>query len=113
MFLGKSEDALSYFELMGYRIPPLRNPADFFMEVIAGKHARTVEIDSSVKDECRVIELWKQNRQRYLDGSLIPRNDTISTRVSFRVFVFVWFHLFDLTSPLNKPLPHPTLTFVY
>ena len=38
VFLGKSEDALPYFTIMGYEMPSLINPADFFMDVIAGKY---------------------------------------------------------------------------
>ena len=34
MFLGKSEDALRYFTSIGYTMPALTNPADFFMDVV-------------------------------------------------------------------------------
>jgi hypothetical protein len=34
VFLGKSADALPYFENCGYTMPPFINPADFFMDVI-------------------------------------------------------------------------------
>jgi len=39
VFLGRSEDALDYFQdSLGFTMPPLINPADFFMDCIAGKY---------------------------------------------------------------------------
>ena len=38
VFLGRSEDALDYFQnSLGFTMPPLINPADFFMDCIAGQ----------------------------------------------------------------------------
>jgi ABC-type multidrug transport system ATPase subunit len=41
VFLGKSEDALPYFQNCGYSMPPFINPADFFMDVIGGQSGGT------------------------------------------------------------------------
>ena len=36
VYLGPSDEALAYFESLGFVMPELYNPADFFMDVIAG-----------------------------------------------------------------------------
>ena len=38
VFLGRSEDALPYFNGLGFDLPPHINPADFFMDCIGGKY---------------------------------------------------------------------------
>ena len=38
-YCGPSEGALPYFEASGFSMPAFENPADFFMDVIAGKAA--------------------------------------------------------------------------
>lgn len=37
VFLGPSHEALPYFESLGFELPKNENPADWFMDVIAGK----------------------------------------------------------------------------
>ena len=36
MYLGTVEDAEPYFSKVGFPLPPYVNPADFYMDVIAG-----------------------------------------------------------------------------
>ena len=43
VYLGPSEGALDYFAALGFECPRLENPADFFMDVIAGKVSSTQE----------------------------------------------------------------------
>jgi len=35
MYLGPSADAVTYFSHVGFDIPPLFNPADFYLDLIA------------------------------------------------------------------------------
>ena len=51
VFLGRSEDALRYFTSIGFEMPPLVNPADFFMDVIAGKFKRNAALADEGDDE--------------------------------------------------------------
>ena len=42
VYLGESSGALDYFTRLGFTCPDRMNPADFFMDVIAGKFPRVM-----------------------------------------------------------------------
>ena len=76
VFLGKSEDALKYFTHIGYTMPPYLNPADFFMDVIAGKYDRNPRFSAVAKygedeDNADLFELWSRHRRHYEKGRLL------------------------------------------
>ena len=54
---------LRYFEMLGFVIPPLVNPPDFFLDVISGEVERQGHPDFVPKD---LFDLWEQNRHKYL-----------------------------------------------
>uniref|UniRef100_A0A7S2W930 ABC transporter domain-containing protein n=1 Tax=Rhizochromulina marina TaxID=1034831 RepID=A0A7S2W930_9STRA len=56
VYVGRADGALGFFTGLGFKIPNLVNPADFFMDVIAGKYPR--EADPDFKAE-NLIEMWE------------------------------------------------------
>ena len=45
VFLGSQSEALEYFKAIGFPCPSYYNPADFFMELMAGRVTRLKEGD--------------------------------------------------------------------
>ena len=57
VFLGRTEDALPYFQdRLGFTLPDLMNPADHFLDVISGKCTRKGE-DSF--DPTQLFTMWR------------------------------------------------------
>jgi len=59
VYLGPSEEALPYFENLGFKCPQHTNPADFFMDVISGLVPR--EGDPSFKPEDLFL-FWEEDK---------------------------------------------------
>ena len=79
VFAGRSEDALKYFSHVGFAMPPLLNPADFFMDCIAGKHRN--DNSAGKADPKLLFELWERHRGAYENGILFfsGSNASLST----------------------------------
>jgi len=58
VYVGPAAGALGYFTSSGFACPHLVNPADFFMDVIAGKVRREGESDFAAEG---LIGLWEQH----------------------------------------------------
>jgi ABC-type multidrug transport system ATPase subunit len=59
VYLGPSEEALPYFENLGFKCPQHTNPADFFMDVISGLVHR--EGDPAFKPE-DLFRFWEEDK---------------------------------------------------
>lgn len=81
VYLGPSQLASSYFELLGFRAPATANPADFFMDVISGSVPREGHPEFVRED---LFKLWKQHRARFaeLTGSFLPGSEPPSLESS-------------------------------
>ena len=60
VYLGPSSACQEYFDGLGFAVPDRVNPADFFMDVIAGKHERKGHPDFEPKD---LWPLWDDGRK--------------------------------------------------
>ena len=60
VYVGPATGALDYFTRTGFTCPPLVNPADFFMDVIAGKYPREGHDEFSAED---LIGLWEEQEK--------------------------------------------------
>ena len=58
VYLGPSEGALKYFEDNGFVCPPRTNPADFFMDVIAGD---VLPANRKQFEPEELFEMWKRS----------------------------------------------------
>ena len=67
VYLGPSEGAIKYFESIGFFCPARTNPADFFMDVIAGDVKRKGERGKF--DAERLFEMWNKHQQRKMPGT--------------------------------------------
>jgi hypothetical protein len=79
VYLGPGEHAMTYFNQCGYEMPPLLNPADFYMDVIAGKYglppalkleskkasAKQAEFFNSEGKPGILFDMWDENRGKY------------------------------------------------
>jgi ABC-type multidrug transport system ATPase subunit len=72
VYLGPSEEALSYFENLGFKCPQHTNPADFFMDVISGLVHR--EGDPAFKPE-DLFRFWEEDK---LNGGQEKRSMQVS-----------------------------------
>jgi energy-coupling factor transporter ATP-binding protein EcfA2 len=81
VFLGKSELALPYFTKLGYTMPELVNPADFFMDVIAGKCLRTVGSGQPPESSNILFDLWIHNGQLVDSGIFFGENAIVQSSV--------------------------------
>ncbi len=62
VYLGPSEDAIKYFESIGFFCPERTNPADFFMDVIAGGVMR--KGDKAPFDPVKLFTLWENHQKK-------------------------------------------------
>ena len=62
VYLGRTEDALPYFEKLGYECPERMNPSDFFMDAIAGLFERRGLGRPDLPHELHT--LWAQSQQK-------------------------------------------------
>ena len=60
VYLGESRGALDYFQGLGFVCGDRMNPADFFMDVIAGKVERTNDEGFQPED---LFDMWVQNQK--------------------------------------------------
>jgi len=58
VYLGASGDAQEYFEKLGFECPDRVNPADFYMDVIAGKYPRRNDAEFESKD---LFGMWAEH----------------------------------------------------
>jgi len=65
VFSGPSEDALPYFEQLGFNCPAHSNPADFFMDLISGLKPREGHPEFTPEDLPR---LWETHKHDYQNG---------------------------------------------
>jgi hypothetical protein len=61
VYLGPSEEALGYFENLGFRCPEHVNPPDFFMDLIAGDVVSPPERPNF--DPVELFDLWNEKLQ--------------------------------------------------
>ena len=71
VYVGAARKALEFFTDLGFSIPHLVNPADFFMDVIAGKYARQGDPDFTPQT---LVQLWNEAEvdQQHSNTSLVP-----------------------------------------
>eukprot|EP00762_Andalucia_godoyi_P002220 ANDGO_07546.mRNA.1 ABC transporter G family member 24 len=60
IYIGAGEDALPYFESLGFHCPPRVNAADFLMDIASGKVCR--ERESIPFDSCLLPSLWEMHQ---------------------------------------------------
>ena len=100
VYLGPSEKALAYFEYQGFKCPNRTNPADFFMDVIAGD----VKRNGQRFDPKKLFKMWEVYRgsadfQKMANSSLSETADNAAmvvqpkrTQASFCHMVWLFFH---------------------
>ncbi|GMI46325.1 hypothetical protein TrCOL_g9564 [Triparma columacea] len=76
VYLGPSGECNQYFKTLGFDCPDRVNPADFFMDVIAGKHPRKNDDEF---EPSKLFQLWKDVQSEVHTGS---PDTTIKTRIS-------------------------------
>lgn len=69
VFLGSSQQALKYFEQLGFRLPLNENPTDFFLDVISGEVRREGDPDFQPPD---LFELWETEGEWVRNGEEGP-----------------------------------------
>jgi hypothetical protein len=80
VYLGPSEKALEYFEGLGFACPDRTNPADFFMDVIAGDVKRRGEKEKF--DPSRLFKMWTRHQEK-----ITPRDTPNPSEVDKNIIV--------------------------
>lgn len=62
VYLGPTEQALPYFEELGYKCPEHCNPADFFLDIISGQ---VMKEDGTMIPPEELPRIWRQNSARF------------------------------------------------
>merc|ERR1712232_986767 len=62
VYLGPSQGALPYFNSIGLDMPANENPADWFMDVLAGQ----VKCQDSSFKACMLFDIWKERGEPFL-----------------------------------------------
>ena len=93
VYLGPANAALSYFERLGFRCPPLVNAADFMMDVISGEVPREGHPEFRASD---LFDIWNQQRApldiirpAVTNSSVISVNDVPSAQDDTEVLPLV------------------------
>ncbi|KAL9646021.1 hypothetical protein ABK040_012080 [Willaertia magna] len=68
VYLGPSEEAIYYFEYIGFKCPSLTNPPDFFMDVINGDVKRDISSSSYNGSGNDLFGLWEEYYKDKCDG---------------------------------------------
>lgn len=66
VYLGPTADALTYFEGLGFIMPPKCNPADFLIDVVSGSIPRA-GFPEFIKED--LFTLWEEHQSKDLDSS--------------------------------------------
>jgi len=61
IFAGTTEDATSYFEKLGHKMPPNFNPADFFIDLVSIDQRDEKDMKRTKDQLTDLIEAWKTN----------------------------------------------------
>jgi len=61
VYVGQANGAMKYFNTIGFNCPPLVNPADFFMDVVAGKYPRVGDELFASED---LLGLWEEEEEK-------------------------------------------------
>mmetsp|Transcript_20661 Transcript_20661/g.57380 ORF Transcript_20661/g.57380 Transcript_20661/m.57380 type:complete len:556 (-) Transcript_20661:327-1994(-) len=67
VYMGRTENMESYFDSIGFPLPPQTNPADFYIDVISGLIPRTN--DESFKNE-DLFDLWENRLEKKPENSI-------------------------------------------
>eukprot|EP00469_Lotharella_globosa_P013620 CAMPEP_0167789252 /NCGR_PEP_ID=MMETSP0111_2-20121227/10568_1 /TAXON_ID=91324 /ORGANISM="Lotharella globosa, Strain CCCM811" /LENGTH=973 /DNA_ID=CAMNT_0007681371 /DNA_START=21 /DNA_END=2942 /DNA_ORIENTATION=+ len=95
IYIGPREEALPYFELLGFEKPPNQNPADFFLEVAMGRTESSKLVNfhwsglfALWEDHCRAVEADKLGGAEYvkqMEQAIKKTNDnTLKRQESMR-----------------------------
>eukprot|EP01114_Cavostelium_apophysatum_P016835 TRINITY_DN4868_c0_g1_i1.p1 TRINITY_DN4868_c0_g1~~TRINITY_DN4868_c0_g1_i1.p1 ORF type:complete len:808 (+),score=142.72 TRINITY_DN4868_c0_g1_i1:71-2425(+) len=100
-FRGTTEEALTYFNCLGYRCPGYMNPADHFIDVISGRVQRRkdfareesdmeapVDLSLAQEEASKLPELWIENGSKFVnlntEENLLPSGDETERKVARR-----------------------------
>ena len=80
VYHGPTEDAIGYFESLGYQCPNHVNPSDFFIDIVSGLQVKT---DGTVLSSAQLLAEWeKHHKSKIAERAVDEDGDAYDTGVN-------------------------------